>query len=74
MVDGEKRWRSVLRNIPRLRRDVLVCHFFYGMTCTEIGDLLGVSKVRVSQFLSDGIRWIREDPALVDRIEDLTGV
>ncbi|MEV7394893.1 sigma-70 family RNA polymerase sigma factor [Streptomyces sp. NPDC091215] len=63
--------RRVLEELPENQRKVLVLSFYEGMKPAEIAEELGLTARSVSTYKSNGLRSMREHPALARLIEKL---
>jgi len=48
--------KAALRRLTERQRQVLVLHFLEGMTKSEIADILGVGRPRITQLMQQGLR------------------
>ncbi|MFJ9634961.1 sigma-70 family RNA polymerase sigma factor [Streptomyces sp. NPDC101175] len=63
--------RQALEELPENQRKVLVLFFYEGMKPAEIAEELGLTPQSVSTYKSNGLRSMREHPALAQLIENL---
>ncbi|MFE2889646.1 sigma-70 family RNA polymerase sigma factor [Streptomyces sp. NPDC059272] len=63
--------RRVLEELPENHRKVLVLSFYQGMKPAEIAEELGLTAQSVSTYKSNGLRSLREHPALARLTENL---
>jgi RNA polymerase sigma factor FliA len=51
---------AIIELLPERERNVIKYHYFHGLGVSEIGDILGVTKGRVSQIHREALRNLRE--------------
>jgi RNA polymerase sigma factor FliA len=56
MTEAIETVKAALRQLTERQRQVLVLHFLEGMTKSEIADVLGVGRSRVTQLVQQGLR------------------
>lgn len=56
--------KAALRRLTERQRQVLVLHFLEGMTKSEIADVLGVGRSRITQLMQQGLRNLQHELGL----------
>lgn len=60
-----------VESLPIREQQIIVGHYFQGLSFTELGNLLGVTKSRISQLHSQALKRIRKQYEETDSFESL---
>lgn len=65
--------KAALRRLTERQRQVLVLHFLEGMTKSEIADILGVGRPRITQLMQQGLRNLQLELG-IELVDDAEGL